>query len=161
MFRLPPFVPTDERIAEIAALMAENGRGDANLDNPDIPAGYTYLGQFIDHDITFDPVSSLDRQNDPDALTNFRSPRFDLDCVYGRAHPTTRSSTTAGSGADKFLIGHHDDEDDLPRNSQETALIGDPRNDENIFVSAAPADHAEVPQQGGRPGGGRPGAQVR
>mgnify|MGYP001072582181 CR=1 FL=1 len=24
-----------------------------------IPAGFTYLGQFIDHDITFDPVSSL------------------------------------------------------------------------------------------------------
>jgi len=52
-------------------------------DNQDIPAGYTYLGQFIDHDITFDPVSSLQRQNDPDALLNFRTPRFDLDSVYG------------------------------------------------------------------------------
>ncbi|MDQ3575752.1 MAG: hypothetical protein M3404_12690 [Actinomycetota bacterium] len=30
-----------------------------------VPAGYTYLGQFIDHDITFDPMSSLDRLNDP------------------------------------------------------------------------------------------------
>ena len=37
-------------------------------ENSGIPAGYTYLGQFIDHDITFDPTSSLDRQNDPDAL---------------------------------------------------------------------------------------------
>ena len=35
----------------------------------------------------------------------------------------------------KLLIGRHDDEDDLPRNAQDTALIGDPRNDENIFVS--------------------------
>ena len=34
-----------------------------------------------------------------------------------------------------MLIGRHDDEDDLPRNSQDTALIGDPRNDENTFVS--------------------------
>ena len=50
----------------------------------DIPAGYTYLGQFIDHDITFDPVSSLRRQNDPDVLHNFRTPRFDLDSLYGR-----------------------------------------------------------------------------
>src|SRR5262245_6810557 len=33
-----------------------------------ISAGHTYLGQFIDHDITFDPVSSLDKQNDPDSL---------------------------------------------------------------------------------------------
>src|SRR5215469_3794938 len=58
-------------------------------DGPDneeggIPAAYTYLGQFIDHDLTFDPASSLQRQNDPDALVNFRTPRFDLDSVYGR-----------------------------------------------------------------------------
>lgn len=39
------------------------------------------------------------------------------------------------SGGQKLLIGHHDDEDDLPRNTQDTALLGDPRNDENIFVS--------------------------
>jgi hypothetical protein len=25
--------------------------------NPTIPAGFTYLGQFVDHDITFDPSS--------------------------------------------------------------------------------------------------------
>ena len=30
--------------------------------NPCVPAGYTYLGQFIDHDITFDPVSRLTRR---------------------------------------------------------------------------------------------------
>ena len=42
-------------------------------ENPDIPAGYTYLGQFIDHDITFDPASSLQQFNDPDALEDFRS----------------------------------------------------------------------------------------
>jgi hypothetical protein len=35
-----------------------------------IPALYTYLGQFIDHDNTFDPASSLQQQNDPDALTD-------------------------------------------------------------------------------------------
>ena len=49
-----------------------------------IPALYTYLGQFIDHDITFDPNSSLQKQDDPDALTDFRTPAFDLDNVYGR-----------------------------------------------------------------------------
>src|SRR5438477_5015364 len=31
------------------------------VDNSGIPAGYTYFGQFIDHDLTFDPVSSLQR----------------------------------------------------------------------------------------------------
>ena len=105
------------------------------LDNPRIPAGYTYFGQFVDHDLTFDTASSLDRQNDPDALTNFRSPRFDLDCIYGRGpvdDPYMYDRTADGV---KLLIGHHDDQDDLPRNTQDTALIGDPRNDENIFVS--------------------------
>jgi hypothetical protein len=63
MFRLPPFVPSDERIGEIAAAMTENLGGPApELDNPEIPAGYTYFGQFVDHDLTFDTASSLDRQ---------------------------------------------------------------------------------------------------
>ena len=53
-------------------------------ENAGIPAGYTYLGQFIDHDITFDPSSSLMQQNDPDALVDFRTPRLDLDSLYGR-----------------------------------------------------------------------------
>jgi len=136
MFRLPPFVPSDARIAEIAALMTENATGPTpELDNPTIPAGYTYLGQFIDHDLTLDTASSLDRANDPDALTNFRSPRFDLDCVYGRGPTDDPFLYDRDSGGEKLLVGRHDDEDDLPRNGQETALLGDPRNDENTFVS--------------------------
>src|SRR5947209_7135177 len=48
-----------------------------------LSSGFTYLGKFIDHDLTFDRVSQLDRINDPDALRDFRTPRFDLDNVYG------------------------------------------------------------------------------
>ena len=136
MFRLPPFTPSAERILEVAALMMEGESGrDPAFNNPDIPAGFTYLGQFIDHDLTFDTASSLDRQNDPDALTNFRSPRFDLDSLYGRGPADDAFLYSKDSGRNKLLIGRHDDEDDLPRNAENTALIGDPRNDENIFVS--------------------------
>src|SRR5215468_2505859 len=53
-------------------------------ENTGISAGYTYLGQFIDHDLTFDPESSLQKQDDPEALVDFRTPRFDLDNIYGR-----------------------------------------------------------------------------
>ena len=49
-----------------------------------IPALYTYLGQFIDHDITFDPSGMAQKRKDPDALVDFRTPAFDLDNVYGR-----------------------------------------------------------------------------
>src|SRR5580704_6753433 len=49
-----------------------------------IPALYTYFGQFVDHDITFDPMTTLMKHGDPDALTDFRTPALDMDNVYGR-----------------------------------------------------------------------------
>lgn len=105
-------------------------------DNPDIPAGFTYLGQFIDHDITFDPASSLQRQNDPDALHDFRTPRFDLDSLYGSGPDDEPFQYDRSSGGLKFLVEpNRNGIEDLPRNSQDVALIGDPRNDENIIVS--------------------------
>src|SRR4030081_2185182 len=50
--------------------VADDDENTSRLSNGEfrLPAGYTYFGQFVDHDITFDPVSSLHRQNDPDAL---------------------------------------------------------------------------------------------
>src|SRR5258705_10548683 len=80
----------DENVINLTALGDAMSAGfDAPKDGKDdeesgIPALYTYLGQFIDHDITFDPASSLQKQNDPDALVDFRTPAFDLDNVYGR-----------------------------------------------------------------------------
>ncbi|MEM7347738.1 MAG: heme peroxidase family protein [Chloroflexota bacterium] len=106
----------------------------------DIPAGYTYFGQFIDHDITFDPASSLVRQNDPNMLHNFRTPRLDLDNVYlngPEASPHLYERNAKGQPIGRFLIGAgaNENEPDLPRNQIGTALIGDPRNDENVIVS--------------------------
>jgi hypothetical protein len=106
-----------------------------NLENPTIPAGFTFLGQFIDHDLTFDPTSSLERQTDPEAIENFRTPAFELDSVYGAgpaATPFLYDNSPENRG--KLLIDA-DAPHDLPRNSQGTALLGDPRNDENIIVS--------------------------
>ena len=135
MFRtLPPLSLSEAAVRAIAVRMAEGDTSGTTQDNPDIPAGYTYLGQFLDHDLTFDPASSLERQNDPDALTNFRTPRFDLDSVYGRG-PADQPYLYSDTKPDLFLIDKRDDLQDLPRNSQGRALIGDPRNDENVFVS--------------------------
>lgn len=135
MFRtLPPLSLSEASVRAIAVRMAERDTAGASQDNPDIPAGYTYLGQFLDHDLTFDPASSLERQNDPNALTNFRTPRFDLDSVYGRG-PADQPYLYSDTRPDRFLIDKRDDVRDLPRNSQGRALIGDPRNDENVFVS--------------------------
>ena len=104
-----------------------------------IPALYTYLGQFVDHDLTFDPNSSLQKQNDPDALVDFRNPAFDLDNVYGRGPD---DQPYLYDGAPTFLLGEpisggNPRARDLPRNdaTPRRALIGDPRNDENVIVS--------------------------
>ena len=112
-------------------------------ENQGIDAGYTYLGQFIDHDLTFDPNSSLQKANDPDALTDFRTPRFDLDCVYGRGpddQPYLYEDDGLHLKLGRPLTGSTFDSQtrDLPRHSsggRARALIGDPRNDENVIVS--------------------------
>jgi len=151
MFRnLPVFELADEqqRDAELEALaasMVQEDEPDKSLDaedddqNEDIPAGYTYLGQFIDHDITFDPISSLRRQNDPDGLVDFRTPRFDLDSVFGRG-PADQPFLYQSDDKAKLALGRPVDKGsgqgafDLIRLG-DTAVIGDPRNDENLIVS--------------------------
>lgn len=108
-----------------------------NEDNATISAGFTFFGQFIDHDLTFDPTSSLERQNDPEAIENFRTPSLELDNVYGSGPRASRHLYDVNDPA-KFLVeklGGPDSQADMPRNSQQTALIGDPRNDENTIVS--------------------------
>jgi hypothetical protein len=116
-------------------------------ENTGIPAGYTYFGQFIDHDITFDPASSLEKVNDPDGLVDFRTPRLDLDCLYGRG-PDDQPYMYSSDGG-RFQLGRPLKENrkashsrDLPRfmwnegeKRFERALIGDKRNDENVIVS--------------------------
>ncbi|MDP9075042.1 MAG: heme peroxidase family protein [Actinomycetota bacterium] len=113
---------------------------DANQpgENPDIPAGYTYLGQFIDHDITFDPTSMLGRQNDPDGLVDFRTPRFDLDSLYGSGVVDSPFLYDQDDPV-KLLVGTNSDPQhepqDLPRNQQGRALLADPRNDFHVIIS--------------------------
>lgn len=119
-----------------------------NEENQGIAAGYTYLGQFIDHDLTFDPASSLMKQNDPDALVNFRNPQFDLDNIYGRGpddQPYLYEADGRHLQLGRRLTGNPTDPNtrDVPRHTSESggangrarALIGDPRNDENVIVS--------------------------
>lgn len=144
--RIPPYDP--HKLATLAAAMATNR--DSLSDGPDpeenlfMPAGYTYFGQFIDHDLTLDTTSTLDPGdmknpakpvNDP---SNARSPRFDLDCVYGSG-PGDRPYMYAVAddpkngiyGAASLLI----EADDLARATNGRAIIGDKRNDENSIVN--------------------------
>jgi hypothetical protein len=120
-------------LERLATAMLDDTAGE---DNPAIPAGFTFFGQFVDHDITFDPTSSLERQNDPEAIHNFRTPLLELDNVYGSG-PSVQPFLYDSGDRDKLLIGVDSEgkPNDLPRNRQGVALVGDPRNDENLIVS--------------------------
>src|SRR5215208_695966 len=75
----------DDVLSDPIALITNPALSADNLDNPRLSAGMTFLGQFLDHDMTFDPTSSLARAQDPESIGNFRIPALDLDSVYGGA----------------------------------------------------------------------------
>jgi Animal haem peroxidase len=112
-------------------------------ENRDIPAAYTYLGQFVDHDLTFDPTSQLRESltaRQLERLADFRTPRFDLDNLYGRG-PGDQPYMYKRDGV-RMLLGQPMSGNpfdpgavQLPRGPSGRALIGDPRNDENRIVA--------------------------
>lgn len=122
--------PMDEQIAQDAI-------GDSN-----VPAGFTFFGQFVDHDITLDTISRLDSQALPHTIRNARTPALDLDNIYAGGpeatpylykadgHLLTRLATDIHTSL-KFR--------ELLRvnvgGGTRRAVIGDPRNDEIPFVA--------------------------
>jgi hypothetical protein len=55
-------------LSDPVTLITDPAKSADNPDNPAITAGFTFLGQFLDHDMTFDPTSSLARQQDPEYI---------------------------------------------------------------------------------------------
>lgn len=123
-------------------------------ENPRIPAGYTYFGQFVDHDITFDPTPLGAQQDDPEAIVDFRSPALDLDSVYGRGPAdqpylyerdglrlrlgkpmnTLQPPIGAVVGTTRDLL-RLSAGPSVADDSDRPAILGDKRNDENKIVS--------------------------
>jgi hypothetical protein len=142
---LTPLDATDADLEQLANTMRETATADPALNNTNVPAGFTYLGQFIDHDISLDLTPLSEKIEDPTMLKNFRTPGLDLDCLYG-AGPGPHRFLFARNEP-KFLIGtasaSPDAEgntigalpNDLERTRHGVALIGDHRNDENLLVA--------------------------
>ncbi|UTF58883.1 heme peroxidase family protein [Gilvimarinus sp. DA14] len=147
LFDLPPlFTPIDT----LKALGKKNGPmdGGKNANRTDsVPVGMVFFGQFIDHDITLDVETSFDQTVDLNELSNARTPTLDLDCIYGQGPEASPflyygAGEYAGvkllTGADGTAAPDQSEAlaaDDLPRTSHGTAIIGDPRNDENRIIS--------------------------
>jgi hypothetical protein len=138
MFKgLPAFEPADDLLTGLAASMEEGVRRDVT-DTTATPAGYIFLGQFIDHDLTFDATPIPEQQEDPLARKNFRSARFDLDSVYGNGPAQSPELYDPDDRAKLHVVANLSDSsvpDDLPRRDSGRAIIGDPRDDENLVTS--------------------------
>ncbi|MFY1691316.1 peroxidase family protein [Plantactinospora sp. WMMB782] len=155
-FRFSRLGPEGRALSEqTRTALAEAMVAGANADSAD-PAGYTYLGQFVDHDLTMDnTAAALGEDVSVEELLQGRSPALDLDSLYGRG-PEDRhdrvfyaadgvhlktGTTAAVAGADP-VVNQDRDGFDLPRSGlgstkreRRAALIPDARNDENLVVA--------------------------
>jgi Animal haem peroxidase len=115
-----------------------------------IPAGFTYLGQFLDHDLTFDKTQVMLGANiSPAVMLQARSPSLDLDSLYGAGPQDPGSAEFYEADGLHLKMGKTvaaegipaKDGFDLPRGLGNTqakkrkAVIPDPRNDENLAVA--------------------------
>lgn len=78
--------PTGLPLAEVYGLPGgkmDAGPTDPPDTNPELYAGFTFFGQFIDHNITFDATSTLGQVTEATAQTDFRPPRLDMSNLYG------------------------------------------------------------------------------
>jgi hypothetical protein len=135
--KLPAFTPPDTLLTGLAQTMVERDTSDAFLAQGDrLFAGFTFIGQFIDHDITLDTTPLEDQQADPDAKVNFRTPRYDLDSVYGQGPgDDPQFYDPADTDRAKLLLTPNvNGVLDVPRGDNGRAIIGDPRNDENLIL---------------------------
>src|SRR3954470_12756614 len=115
-----------------------------------IPSGFTCLGQFIDHDLTFDKTTvALGANVSATQLLQARSPTLDLDSMYGAGPADPESAKFYEADGLHLRMGKTVAADgiaakdgfDLPRGAgstvaeKRTATIPDPRNDENLAVA--------------------------
>ncbi len=152
---LPAFAPATQRVKDaLLALGEPGGLLDANDDlskgpkllitdlglsannpnNPSHTAGTTFIGQFVDHDITFDTSSVMGVPTDPGSSPNGRTPSLDLDSVYG-AGPVASPQLYDPSDRAKLRIESGGVFEDLPRDASGSAIVADPRNDENLMIA--------------------------
>lgn len=115
-------------------LITESSLNRNNPNNPTHTAGTTFMGQFLDHDMTFDTTSRLGKPTRPVTVPNARTPAFDLDTVYGDG-PAGSPTLYDPNDKIKFKIESGDLFEDLPRDGNKAAIIADPRNDENMMIA--------------------------
>jgi hypothetical protein len=126
-YDLPDHAP--ERLQRLGEVMQdeEPAVGD------ELPAAYTYLGQFLAHEVT-----RFRNQGDGCGPVNWRTPAIDLDSLVWTDLPTPpyaqgvheRAGTAVGR-----TTGEPGRLEDLPRAEDGAPVLPDPRNDSNLAVA--------------------------
>jgi hypothetical protein len=122
-------------------LITDPANSASNPDNANHPAGTTFFGQFLDHDFTFDLESRLGIRAEPEESPNGRTPMLDLDTVYGGGPSRSPELYVRANRrvTPKLRIESGGLFEDVPRTREGVAIIGDPRNDENMLISGLQA----------------------
>ena len=127
---LNPLMATPDELRTLVLLMRDDIKPRLVAADERNYAGLTYFGQFIDHDLTREKNTQLNGGPiNIDNLVNERTSWFDLDSLYGENNQFLNAS-----GLFDLLINSVGEEDFL-RNPNGTAIIGDPRNEENLIVA--------------------------
>jgi hypothetical protein len=146
-FRFTRSGPKGGRIPPAARRKVAKAMTDGGGTDSTIPSGYTYLGQFIDHDMTFDRTEvMLGEDVSPPEMLQGRSPSLDLDSLYGAGPNDPGSEKFYEADGRRLKMGKTQglggpplqarDGFDLPRSpDRKHATIPDPRNDENLAVA--------------------------
>jgi Animal haem peroxidase len=96
-----------------------------------VAAGWPVFGQYIAHDITADR-SPVTHHDDETMVRNIRSARLNLEALYGEG-PVGNPYLYQRDDPAKLLLGA--ESNDVPRNQEGTALVGDPRQDVHLLIS--------------------------
>lgn len=137
---LPKLVVEDDLLIQLGKAMIATEESEDQ--NTNIPAGFTYLGQFIDHDMTFDQTEGIpDHQLSVEEIIQGRSPSLDLDSLYGRGPTLQPELYLDGARLQVGTTSAVGDLEAMPNDllrlnaNPSRAVIGDPRNDENLAVA--------------------------
>jgi hypothetical protein len=111
---------------------AQEQSNPAQFESPDIPAAFTFVGQFIDHDLTMNAVNLFEPQTGD--IRDTASPLIDLDSAYGPRTLLTSPSKDIYNHDGSFKLADRGGYFDLTRDKVGNAYISDKRNDENQLV---------------------------
>ncbi len=122
-------LPDEDALSALATAMRLEKR---SIEHSTIPAAYTYLGQFLAHDLAYTSSDS-----DPLNPVNYRTQAFDLDSIFdarpdgypenGKAYLCRGGLGLGATSAGRFA--------DIPRDAEGVPLLPDERNDNNVIVS--------------------------